>query len=73
MNAGKLITGQEVAKHNSRESCWIIVHGAESCQPFCLEVYGCLGKVYDVTEFLDGGCRLAVDFRFLTEPYHRTP
>lgn len=37
MNAEKLISGQEVAKHNSRESCWIIVHG----------------KVYDVTEFLD--------------------
>jgi hypothetical protein len=32
------ITGTELAKHNSRESCWIVVHG----------------KVYDVTEFLDG-------------------
>lgn len=30
------LTGQEVAKHNSRESCWVIVHG----------------KAYDVTEFL---------------------
>ena len=34
----KILTGPEVAKHNSRESCWIIVHG----------------KVYDVTDFLDG-------------------
>jgi L-lactate dehydrogenase (cytochrome) len=27
-----------VAKHNSRDSCWVIVHG----------------KAYDVTEFLPG-------------------
>ncbi|KAI0002217.1 FMN-dependent dehydrogenase-domain-containing protein [Russula compacta] len=33
---------QVVAQHNSRESCWIIVHG----------------KVYDVTEFLDGGSKI---------------
>ncbi|KAI6095082.1 hypothetical protein F5141DRAFT_763757 [Pisolithus sp. B1] len=32
------LTAQEVAAHSSRESCWIIVHG----------------KVYDVTDFLDG-------------------
>lgn len=32
------LTGDEVAKHNSRESCWVIVHG----------------KAYDVTEFLPG-------------------
>lgn len=24
---GKVFTGQEVAQHSSRESCWIIVHG----------------------------------------------
>ncbi|PSS12257.1 hypothetical protein M430DRAFT_68523 [Amorphotheca resinae ATCC 22711] len=30
------LTGQDVGKHNSRESCWVIVHG----------------KAYDVTEFL---------------------
>ncbi|KAK9458907.1 FMN-dependent dehydrogenase-domain-containing protein [Lipomyces oligophaga] len=30
------VSGVEVAKHNSKESCWVIVHG----------------KVYDVTEFL---------------------
>jgi cytochrome b involved in lipid metabolism len=32
------LTGDDVAKHNSRESCWVIVHG----------------KAYDVTEFLPG-------------------
>ena len=36
----------------------------KSFHPFCLEVFKCLGKVYDVTEFLDGGFRLAVVFRF---------
>ncbi|KAK3709853.1 hypothetical protein LTR37_010683 [Vermiconidia calcicola] len=30
------LNGEEVAKHNSKESCWVIVHG----------------KAYDVTEFL---------------------
>ncbi|KAI9818685.1 MAG: hypothetical protein M1832_004160 [Thelocarpon impressellum] len=30
------LTGEEISKHNSRESCWVIVHG----------------KAYDVTEFL---------------------
>jgi len=34
----QLISGKEVAKHNTRQNCWIIVHG----------------NVYDVTEFLDG-------------------
>lgn len=28
------LTGEEIAKHNDRESCWVIVHG----------------KAYDVTE-----------------------
>ena len=35
---GKQMTGEEVAKHNSKESCWVIVHG----------------KAYDVTDFLPG-------------------
>lgn len=30
------LTGEDVAKHNSRESCWVIIHG----------------RAYDVTEFL---------------------
>lgn len=32
------LSGEEVAKHNSRESCWVIVHG----------------RAYDVTDFLPG-------------------
>jgi L-lactate dehydrogenase (cytochrome) len=32
------LTGQDVAQHNSKDSCWVIVHG----------------KAYDVTEFLPG-------------------
>ncbi|KAK2463103.1 hypothetical protein APHAL10511_004758 [Amanita phalloides] len=46
---GKLILGKEVATHNSRESCWIIVHG----------------KVYDVTDFLDdhpGGSNIILKY-----------
>lgn len=34
--SGKLLNAEEVAKHNSEQSCHVIVHG----------------KVYDVTEFL---------------------
>lgn len=30
------LTGEEIAKHNSKDSCWVIVHG----------------RAYDVTEFL---------------------
>lgn len=37
MGSGKL-TGADVASHNSKDSCWVIVHG----------------KAYDVTEFLPG-------------------
>ncbi|KAJ2918555.1 hypothetical protein MD484_g1833, partial [Candolleomyces efflorescens] len=43
------ISGKEVAKHNNRESCWIIVHD----------------KVYDVTEFLDehpGGSKIILKY-----------
>lgn len=32
------LTGEAIAQHNSKESCWVIVHG----------------KAYDVTEFLPG-------------------
>ncbi|KAI5294360.1 hypothetical protein KEM52_004177 [Ascosphaera acerosa] len=32
------LDGAEIAKHNSKDSCWVIIHG----------------KVYDVTEFLPG-------------------
>ncbi|KAH9955030.1 FMN-dependent dehydrogenase-domain-containing protein [Russula dissimulans] len=45
----KHIPGKIVAQHNSRESCWIIVHG----------------KVYDVTEFLDehpGGSKIILKY-----------
>ncbi|KAF9268554.1 hypothetical protein L218DRAFT_917391 [Marasmius fiardii PR-910] len=43
------LSGKEVAQHNSRESCWIIVHG----------------NVYDVTEFLDdhpGGSKIILKY-----------
>lgn len=33
-----MLTGEEITKHNSRESCWVIIHG----------------KCYDLTEFLPG-------------------
>ncbi|KAH7883293.1 FMN-dependent dehydrogenase-domain-containing protein [Phlebopus sp. FC_14] len=45
----RILTGKEVALHNSRESCWIIVHG----------------KVYDVTDFLDdhsGGSKIILKY-----------
>lgn len=35
---GPKLTGEEIQKHNSRESCWVILHD----------------KAYDVTEFLPG-------------------
>ncbi|KAL5504740.1 hypothetical protein ACEPAH_7403 [Sanghuangporus vaninii] len=44
-----LISGAAVAQHNSRESCWIIIHG----------------KAYDVTEFLDehpGGAAIILKY-----------
>ncbi|KAJ3925390.1 MAG: FMN-dependent dehydrogenase-domain-containing protein [Lentinula lateritia] len=44
-----MLSGKEVAQHNGRESCWIIVHG----------------KVYDVTEFLNdhpGGSRIILKY-----------
>ncbi|KZT36375.1 hypothetical protein SISSUDRAFT_70436 [Sistotremastrum suecicum HHB10207 ss-3] len=53
-----MISGATVAQHNSRESCWIIVHG----------------KVYDVTEFLDdhpGGSKIILKYagKDATEEY----
>ena len=32
------LSGEDVAKHNSKDDCWVIVHG----------------KAYDVTEFMPG-------------------
>jgi hypothetical protein len=59
-SSGRMYSGKEVALHNSRESCWIIVHGA--CIPLFISIdksewltSSCFaGKVYDVTDFLDG-------------------
>ncbi|KAJ6572593.1 FMN-dependent dehydrogenase-domain-containing protein [Mycena sp. CBHHK59/15] len=45
----KFISGKTVAQHNTRQSCWIIVHG----------------KVYDVTDFLDdhpGGSKIILKY-----------
>lgn len=54
----KTYSGQEVATHDTRESCWIIVHG----------------KVYDVTDFLDehpGGSKIILKYagKDATEEY----
>ncbi|KAI0317183.1 FMN-dependent dehydrogenase-domain-containing protein [Amylostereum chailletii] len=49
MTSNGALSGKLVAEHNSRESCWIIVHG----------------KVYDVTEFLDehpGGSKIILKY-----------
>ncbi|KAJ3513974.1 hypothetical protein NLJ89_g2633 [Agrocybe chaxingu] len=45
----KKLSGVEVAQHNTRESCWIVVHG----------------NVYDVTDFLDdhpGGSKIILKY-----------
>ncbi|KAI9659886.1 MAG: hypothetical protein M1821_001238 [Bathelium mastoideum] len=52
------LTGEQVAKHNSRESCWVIVHG----------------RAYDVTEFLPehpGGPKIILKYagKDATEEY----
>ena len=44
-----MLNGLEVAKHNTRESCWVVVNG----------------KVYDVTEYLDehpGGAQIMLQY-----------
>lgn len=41
------ISSKAIAEHSSRDSCWIIVHG----------------KVYDVTDFLDGALNFRVTKR----------
>ncbi|KJX99342.1 mitochondrial cytochrome b2 like protein [Zymoseptoria brevis] len=52
------LSGEEIAKHNSRESCWVIIHG----------------KAYDVTEFLPehpGGPKIILKYagKDATEEY----
>merc|ERR1712000_740361 len=52
------LTGEEIAKHNSRDSCWVIVHG----------------KAYDVTDFLPehpGGPKIILKYagKDATEEY----
>jgi L-lactate dehydrogenase (cytochrome) len=52
------LTGEEVAKHNSRESCWVIIHG----------------RAYDITEFLPehpGGPKIILKYagKDATEEY----
>ncbi|ORY14823.1 FMN-dependent dehydrogenase-domain-containing protein [Clohesyomyces aquaticus] len=52
------LTGEEIAKHNSRESCWVIIHG----------------RAYDVTEFLPehpGGPKIILKYagKDATEEY----
>ncbi|KAF2712342.1 hypothetical protein K504DRAFT_426514 [Pleomassaria siparia CBS 279.74] len=52
------LTGEEIAKHNSRDSCWVIVHG----------------RAYDVTEFLPehpGGPKIILKYagKDATEEY----
>jgi hypothetical protein len=52
------LTGEEVAKHNNRESCWVIIHG----------------RAYDITEFLPehpGGPKIILKYagKDATEEY----
>lgn len=52
------LTGQEIEKHNSKDSCWVIIHG----------------KAYDVTEFLPehpGGPKIILKYagKDATEEY----
>jgi len=65
------ISGKDVATHNSRESCWIIVHGEhELYSRHLVRILTCCpGKVYDVTEFLDGESGLQRGSRTNTEAH----
>ena len=38
MGVEQIISGKEVAKHNTRQSCWIIVHGEATTD--CLQISG---------------------------------
>ena len=50
----KPISGKVIAQHNSRESCWVIIHGVCTRNTEVTILTAFPGKVYDVTEFLDG-------------------
>ena len=55
---GKTLTGAQVAEHNSKDSCWVIIHG----------------RAYDVTEFLPehpGGPKIILKYagKDATEEY----
>lgn len=57
-NQPNKLSGAQIAKHNSRESCWVIIHG----------------KAYDVTEFLPehpGGPKIILKYagKDATEEY----
>jgi L-lactate dehydrogenase (cytochrome) len=56
--ASNKLSGTEIAKHNSKESCWVVIHG----------------KAYDVTEFLPehpGGPKIILKYagKDATEAY----
>ena len=57
-DAPNKLSGEEIAKHNSRDSCWVVIHG----------------KAYDVTEFLPehpGGPKIILKYagKDATEEY----
>lgn len=59
-----IITSEEVAQHDSRESCWIIVRGCAWPMRWTALTHTD-GKVYDVTEFLPehpGGSRIILKY-----------
>ena len=61
----RVLTGPEVEQHASRESCWIIVHGKRPTPPILLWYLILIaGKVYDVTDFLDGNTSFHVTLQF---------
>lgn len=51
------LTGEEIAKHDSRESCWVIIHG----------------KAYDVTECVYNHIFEILNFRALTDRLQSFP